>query len=259
MLLRIDISNEVLAWILFVVSMVVILSAVVVYILSGTRIQLVEEKKVRLLTLLSVLPGLLLCILAFALTLYVDSVTTFLGFSVNLANFTFSANGGAGGGTWSTFMIISLLLSLSTAILLKQHFYRSLDLESFQIQDHKGGNEILRAEQLKVHYPIYGGILKRITGYVKAVNGVSFSIGKGETLGLVGESGCGKSTIAKAVLGLVETSGGKIYFNNKELTLPLPNHLRQQIQIVFQDPDASLNPRMKIVDIVGEPLRNLWA
>ena len=97
------------------------------------------------------------------------------------------------------------------------------------------------------------------TGEVKAVRDVSFGIYPEETMGIVGESGCGKSTIANAILNLVPSAGGEIYYHNTRIDNRLKNNkkLRRKIQMVYQDPDASLNPRMKIVDIIGEPLRNL--
>ncbi|MHA1887420.1 MAG: ABC transporter ATP-binding protein [Candidatus Helarchaeota archaeon] len=118
---------------------------------------------------------------------------------------------------------------------------------------------ILTVNDLKVDYPIIGGIFMRKIGVVQAVRGVSFELFPEETLGIVGESGCGKTTIAKAILNLVKTSGGQILYKNEEIQNQLnkKKKIRQKVQMVFQDPDASLNPRMKIVDIIGEPLRNL--
>ncbi|MHA1719215.1 MAG: ABC transporter ATP-binding protein [Promethearchaeota archaeon] len=118
---------------------------------------------------------------------------------------------------------------------------------------------LLSVRNLAVDYPILGGIFMRQIGTVKAVRDVSFTVYPEETFGIVGESGCGKTTIAKTILNLVESSGGEIYYKDFRIDNMLKKNkkIRQKIQMVFQDPDASLNPRMKIVDIVGEPLRNL--
>jgi len=116
---------------------------------------------------------------------------------------------------------------------------------------------LLEVSDLKKHYPVRSGILRRAIGMVHAVDGVSFALGAGETLGLVGESGCGKSTVARSVLRLVEPTGGSIRLNGRDIThlgkAELRTH-RRSMQIVFQDPFASLNPRMTAGDIVGEPL-----
>ena len=116
---------------------------------------------------------------------------------------------------------------------------------------------LLTVKNLKVYYPLLAGMLKRQVGAVKAVNGVSFEIKTGETFGLVGESGCGKTTIANAILGLIEKTEGDIFFHDEPIPDEFSGYLRQKIQIVFQDPDASLNPRFKIVDIIAEPLKNI--
>jgi len=116
---------------------------------------------------------------------------------------------------------------------------------------------LLEISDLKKHYPVRSGILRRAVGTVHAVDGVSFSLGVGETLGMVGESGCGKSTVARAILRLVEPTGGSIRLNGLDIThlgkASLRPH-RRSMQIIFQDPFASLNPRMTAGDIVGEPL-----
>jgi oligopeptide/dipeptide ABC transporter ATP-binding protein len=116
---------------------------------------------------------------------------------------------------------------------------------------------LLEVSDLKKHYPVRSGILRRAVGTVHAVDGVSFTLGVGETLGMVGESGCGKSTVARAILRLVEPTGGSIRLNGLDIThlgkATLRPH-RRSMQIIFQDPFASLNPRMTAGDIVGEPL-----
>lgn len=116
---------------------------------------------------------------------------------------------------------------------------------------------LLKADELVKHFPIHRGILKRTVGQVKAVDGVSFTVGRGETVGLVGESGCGKSTVARMVTRLIEPTSGTITFDGEDL-VSLPRAelkaYRRKIQMVFQDPFSSLNPRMRIVDSVGEPL-----
>ncbi|WP_240760341.1 ABC transporter ATP-binding protein [Phytoactinopolyspora endophytica] len=120
------------------------------------------------------------------------------------------------------------------------------------------GQEVLRVEDLTVHFPVKSTILRRKLGEVSAVDGVSFSIAAGETLGLVGESGCGKSTTALAVLRLVEATDGHIFFNGKDLrTLGKGGlrHQRRNMQIVLQDPFSSLDPRMTVRSIVAEPLK----
>src|SRR5471030_2888915 len=116
---------------------------------------------------------------------------------------------------------------------------------------------LLEVSNLVKQYPVRGGILRRKVGTVHAVDGVSFTVGVGETLGLVGESGCGKSTVARSVLRLVEPTSGSIRINGSDITnlgkAELRAH-RRSMQIIFQDPFASLNPRMTAGDIVGEPL-----
>ncbi|MHA2392915.1 MAG: ABC transporter ATP-binding protein [Promethearchaeota archaeon] len=119
------------------------------------------------------------------------------------------------------------------------------------------GKILLEVNNLKVYYPLFKGILKRKAGDVKAVDGVTFEIKTGETLGLVGESGCGKTTIANTILGLIEKEDGEILYHEESIPTELTSYLRQKIQMVFQDPDASLNPRLKVTDIIAEPLKNL--
>ncbi len=119
-------------------------------------------------------------------------------------------------------------------------------------------NVLVRVENLVKHFPITRGILiQREIGAVKAVDGVTFDIRKGETLGLVGESGCGKSTTGRTIIQLYRATSGKVFLEEKELTNLKGEglrHVRRNMQIIFQDPYASLNPRMTVGDIVGEPL-----
>ena len=119
-------------------------------------------------------------------------------------------------------------------------------------------NSMVRVENLVKHFPISQGVIfQRQVGAVKAVDNISFDIKEGETLGLVGESGCGKSTTGRTILQLHEPTAGKVYFENKDLTTMGESDLRKlrrDMQIIFQDPYASLNPRMTIGDIIREPL-----
>ncbi len=116
---------------------------------------------------------------------------------------------------------------------------------------------ILKVKGLKKYFSIRGGILGRTVGYVYAVDGVSFSVDAGKTMGLVGESGCGKTTVGRCILRLIEPSSGEIWFNGINIVGIKDEEmrkLRRQMQVVFQDPYASLNPRWLIKDIVAEPL-----
>lgn len=133
-------------------------------------------------------------------------------------------------------------------------------MENKKIHDVEVNNEqpILKVVNLKKYYPIKSGIIQHTVGYVKAVDGISFEIKKGTTMGLVGESGCGKSTVGRTILRLLDKTSGKVYFkgtevfslNNKEL-----QKLRTKMQIIFQDPYSSLSPRMPVGEIIGEAVR----
>jgi oligopeptide transport system ATP-binding protein len=116
---------------------------------------------------------------------------------------------------------------------------------------------LLKVVDLKMHFPIYRGVFQRQVGAVHAVDGVSFDVRRGETLGLVGESGCGKSTTGRTILQLYKATAGEVFFESTNL-MSLKREemrwMRRQMQMIFQDPYASLNPRMTVAEIVGEPL-----
>jgi len=121
---------------------------------------------------------------------------------------------------------------------------------------------ILKVENLKVYFPVYGGFFRKVTGFIRALEGVSFSVEKGEVIGVVGESGCGKSTLLKSITMLIPPTEGEIVFSKdgnsyilNKLSLHKLIELRPFIQIVFQDPFSSLNPRMRVWNIISEPLQ----
>jgi oligopeptide transport system ATP-binding protein len=120
-----------------------------------------------------------------------------------------------------------------------------------------GKEPLVRVTNLKKHFPILRGVFRRQVGAVQAVDGVSFNIYEGETLGLVGESGCGKSTTGRVILQLMEATDGSVEFQGTELTELKKSdmrRMRREMQMIFQDPYASLNPRMTVGNIIGEPL-----
>ncbi len=125
----------------------------------------------------------------------------------------------------------------------------------------EGQNILLEVRGLKKYFPVQRGLMRKIKGYVKAVDDVDLYIKEGETLGLVGESGCGKTTLGRCILRLYEPTGGEILFRDSDQMVSITNldrealrSFRRHMQIIFQDPYSSLNPRMTVLEIIGEPL-----
>lgn len=214
------------------ISILLLLGITIFFVQWGNKIQLV--KRVKLISLISIIPGL-------SYFTY-----TFLSQLEEFSN-NFSLN-----------FLIALISSIITAIIAKNIAYKSIMFQNIRdITIIEKGKTLLQIKNLKVYYPLRGGILKKQIGVVKAVDGISFEVKTGETLGLVGESGCGKTTVAKLILGLVDKEEGDVLFRDQQIPTKYSSFLRKKIQIIFQDPDASLNPRLKVVDIIGEPLKNL--
>ncbi len=118
---------------------------------------------------------------------------------------------------------------------------------------------LLQVNDLKKHFPVRGGLFSRKSNWVYAVDGVSFEVERGETLSLVGESGCGKSTVGRAILRLFDITAGQVVLDGQRIDDLSPARLRgmrRRVQVVFQDPFSSLNPRMRVRDILAEPIRN---
>jgi peptide/nickel transport system ATP-binding protein len=121
------------------------------------------------------------------------------------------------------------------------------------------GVPLLEVRDLKVHFPVKGGIFGRTVDHVKAADGVSFDIEPGRTIGLIGESGSGKSTIGKAIMGLTEITGGRILYNGEDITRYIGRNrspYRKAVQMIFQDVYSSLDPKRRVLDLIAEPLRN---
>ncbi len=131
--------------------------------------------------------------------------------------------------------------------------------DNAQASKAKLGEVLVDVKNLKMYFPITEGVvISRVVAEVKAVDGISFHINKGETLGLVGESGCGKTTTGRCILQLETATAGEIIYEGRDLTKLSQkemNVVREKIQVIFQDPFSSLNPRMKIGDILGEPIK----
>ena len=142
-------------------------------------------------------------------------------------------------------------------ILTAIHYSPTTDLRKRWEEKGLEDNVLLKVRNLKKYFPVRGGILSKTIGYVQAVDEISFDIKKGETLGLVGESGCGKTTTGRTIIRLLEPTAGEVDFEGKnffKLTKEELRKARRDIQIIFQDPFGSLNPRMTVGDIVGESL-----
>ncbi|MCH2143981.1 MAG: ATP-binding cassette domain-containing protein [Phycisphaerales bacterium] len=125
------------------------------------------------------------------------------------------------------------------------------------VTDSNSQQPLLQVEDLKTHFPVRQGILQRVVDHVRAVDGISFNIKPGETLGLVGESGCGKTTVGRSILRLVPATSGRVRYEGQDIfsmNAREMRDIRRKMQIIFQDPAGSLNPRMRVGRIVGEPL-----
>jgi len=228
-------DTAVFSIVLFILVLFINIGITLFYMNWGNKIQIVKRRGV--FFSLSLLPGFLY--------IGINFLTIFETFSSEFVNV----------------LIVSLIISLVFATIIKKISYRTIPRQTIndELIKLEEGKDLLEVNNLKVHYSLRGGFLRRQIGSVKAVDGVSLKIKSGQTLGLVGESGCGKSTLAKAILGLLEIESGEIKFQGKNINVKkYPRDLRQKIQIVYQDPDASLNPRMKVIDIITEPLKNLF-
>ncbi|WP_428008792.1 ATP-binding cassette domain-containing protein, partial [Athalassotoga sp.] len=134
------------------------------------------------------------------------------------------------------------------------------EVKSVQTAQTQSKNDqiLLDVKNLKKYFPIKAGVFRSTVGWVKAVDDVSFYIKKGETLGLVGESGCGKTTVGQTILRLIEPTGGHVFYNNVDLFKLSKGQMkkyRSKLQMIFQDPYGSLDPRMRVKDIIAEGLK----
>ncbi|KKN49601.1 hypothetical protein LCGC14_0641090 [marine sediment metagenome] len=220
------------AGIMFLFCVIIILGITIFYVSWGNKIQFVKDKYI--IVLIAVTIGL-----------------SYMGELFYSQPMVFMRN-------YTTNVLLTAIISIIVAKVGKILFQRTVTYEEYRdVITLEKDKLLLDIKDLKVYYPLIGGMLKRQFGSVKAVDGVSFYINTGETVGLVGESGCGKTTVANAILGLVTKESGEINFSDEPIPNNYTKHLRKKIQIVFQDPDASLNPRMKVVNIIAEPLINL--
>jgi oligopeptide/dipeptide ABC transporter ATP-binding protein len=237
MLLEVTIDENIGAVVLFILSLIFLIAISSIIVNLGIKMQIVPKRKIRMMILYASLSGAV----------------------VNSAFFTVYYFGYSLVDFFNDFLWVFLIgigSTLICTVILRIIFIRSISLEELrEIFEIEPGTSLLKVEDLKVYYPLLAGILKREIAAVKAVNGISFEIKAGETLGLVGESGCGKTTVAKAILGLIDIRAGQVIFKNEPIPSDYPKKLRQRIQVVYQDPDASLNPRKKVVDIIAEPLK----
>jgi oligopeptide/dipeptide ABC transporter ATP-binding protein len=228
------------ATMMFVLGLILTQLVSVFFINSGDKMQLMASKRLLpMIIITSILPTAFLIVSYMIYSEILDDLETYFDNAYVIIS-------------------ISMVLLIITGLIVKYFAYKTIPLKKIrEIRKLEKGQILLEAKDLRVYYPLLLGLLRREVGSVKAVDGVSFTIRTGETLGLVGESGCGKSTIALNILGLVPTRSGQVFYKGELIPPKYSKELRQKIQIVFQDPDASLNPRLKVVDIIAEPLKNL--
>jgi len=229
-----QINFDVTSLILLILCMIILMGISIFFSSMGDKSQLLKPPIYLLLVFTTIIPAYLFLIIHY-FNLGAEFVQQF-----------------------GVYLILLSVLMLVWNFVLKKIVYRTIPYKELQKQkDIEKGKEILKVEDLKAYYPIYKGVLKHHVADVKALDGVSFELKTGETFGLVGESGCGKTTIARTILGLVKKESGRIYFDKEPLFFKFTQKQRQRIQVVYQDPDSSLNPKKKIIDIIAEPLRNL--
>ena len=214
------------------IALLAIIGVTIFFGYWGDKVQLLKHKQ--LIVLMSLIPGIYL-LLFFFINFIEDFYTNIV-----------------------IEFIFSLLSSLVILGILRQIAFKNVPLQEIRaLTVLEKDTTILQLKDLKVYYPLLKGMLRKQIGAVKAVDGISFEIKTNETVGLVGESGCGKTTVANAILGLIEKTSGEILYRGEPIPSDYSKYLRRKIQIVFQDPDASLNPRLKVVNIIAEPLISL--